>query len=93
MSFVDFFGGYFVGGSTVYCIIRGSIVVTHRDALVFTDLAPHVHTGPEVDPINKVGETTQNTTVSHSLCVLTNDIARAEIYNDACRECNDTLAL
>ena len=56
---------------------------TYRDPLLLTDLPSDVNTGPEVDGLYEVSKTAQNTAVTYSLCILADDIARAEINNDA----------
>lgn len=58
--------------------------VTYTNSLLFTDLASHMHSGPEADREEIVGKATQATTVTYSLRILTNGIARTEVRNDTC---------
>ena len=55
---------------------------TYSNSLLVTDLASDVSTGVQVDGEDEVGQTTQHAAVSYSLCILTNDVARAEMCND-----------
>ena len=60
------------------------IVVTYRNSFLLPDLAPDMHTGPEGYGPEKVGETTNDTTVAYRLSVLADDVAWAEVDDDAC---------
>lgn len=42
-----------------------------------------MHTGPEIDGFEEFSHGTYTATVSYSLCILTDDVAGAEIDNDA----------
>lgn len=57
------------------------ILETYRNSFLFTDLASDVDTGPNVDGFKEVGQGTDTATVSHSLSILTDDVAWAEIDN------------
>lgn len=57
----------------------------YSDSLLLTDLAPDVNTGPKVDWLEKVSHGTNAATVAYSLGILSDNIARAEIYDDAWR--------
>ena len=66
--------------------IRGatpSTWFTYRNPLLLSNLASDVHTSPQADWPEEVGEATQNAAVSNCLCILANDVARAEINDNA----------
>ena len=65
---------------------------THRDPLLLTDLASDVGTGPEVDGEDKVCQATQETTVTNCLSILPNDVAWAEVGDDACQETDSVIS-
>lgn len=43
-----------------------------------------MHTGPEIDGLKEMGESTDDTTVSYCLSILADDVARAKIDNNTC---------
>ena len=53
------------------------------DPLLLTDLATDRDTGPQVEEWHELGEGAQDATVSDGLCVLPEDVARAEVGDDA----------
>ena len=53
------------------------------DALLLTDLASDGDTSPQVDGPDELGESAQDAAVSHSLRVLAEDVAGAEVGDDA----------
>ena len=53
------------------------------DALLLTDLASDGDTGPQVDGPDELRESAKNAAVPHGLCVLAEDVAGAEVGDDA----------
>ena len=53
------------------------------DALLLTDLPSNGDTGPQVQERNELGEGAQDAAVAHGLCVLAEDVAGAEVGDDA----------
>ncbi len=58
---------------------------TYSNSLVLPDLSSDVDTRPEVDGREETGTGTGEAAVTYSLCVLTNDVAWAEVSDDAYR--------
>ena len=50
---------------------------------MFPDLSSDVHTRPQVDGPEEAGKGTHTAAVSYSLCILPDDVARAEVGDDA----------
>ena len=57
---------------------------THRDALLLPDLSSNVDMRPKVDGPEETGTGTCKAAVSYSHCILSNDVARAKVGDDAC---------
>ena len=53
------------------------------DALLFTDLSSHGDTSPQVQQWHELGEGAQDAVVADGLCVLAEDVAGAEVGDDA----------
>lgn len=58
-------------------------IVTYSDSFLVPDLASNVSAGIGIEREAEVGQAAQNTAVSHGLCILSNDVAGAEIGYDA----------
>ena len=53
------------------------------DALLLTDLASDGGTSPQVEQGDELGESAQDAVVADGLCVLAEDVAGAEVGDDA----------
>ena len=62
------------------------VLRTYWNSFLLPDLASDMGTGPEVDWPEVMGQATQAAAVSYSLCILADDVARAEVGDDACSE-------
>ena len=56
------------------------------DSLLLTDLASDGDASPQVQARDELGEGAEHAAVAHRLSVLPEDVTRAEVGDDACKE-------